>query len=255
MKRGTHFVIDFWVFTSLLLTVLTAGCPTPVDPCADIKDDLDAHYLAAIQDAATADPSEISQALTAITDYNPNLIWDESPDGPRVRVVTWTSWDGYDDLVGQDTTLGREVWVTVVPELRDFCADKSSSLEDLELRVGQLLGLPHDSAKDRFVELSVAPADLFRPSPDPEINDQEAWLDWPQAGDYLTVADEYMTWFNNLVASSYGADGYPWTRLGYTYDWGNPCSDVGLSEFVIRSGAVVGVHAVMDNSTYLLGKD
>ncbi len=254
MKRGTSKLFGFGCCTILLLAFLAAGCPTPIDPCADIKDDLDAHYLAAIQDAATADPSEISQELTAITDYNPNLIWDEGPDGRRVRVVTWTSWDGYDDLVGQDTTLAREVWVTVVPELRDFGAGKSSSLEEMELRVCQLLGLPHDSAKDRFVELSVTPADLFRPSPDPEINDQEALLDWPQAGDYLTVADEYVTWFNNLVASSYGADGYPWTRLGYTYDWGNPCSDVGISEFVVRSGAVVRVHAVMDNHTYLMSQ-
>ena len=27
---------------------------------------------------------------------------------------------------------------------------------------------------------------------------------------------------------------YPWTRLGYTYDWGNPRNLVGLSEFVLR---------------------
>jgi hypothetical protein len=28
--------------------------------------------------------------------------------------------------------------------------------------------------------------------------------------------------------------GYPWTRLGYSYDWGNPKNPVGLSEFVLR---------------------
>jgi len=236
-----------------LLAVLLAGCPEPVDPCACVTDDLDAHYLAAIQDAATTDPADISRELTAISNHNPNLIWDEGPAGRRVLVVTWTSWNGYDELVGQDTTLSREVWVTVVPELQDFAADQSRSLPELELRVRQLLGLPGDAVKDRFVELWVAPADLFRPSPDPEISDQEAELDWPQAGDFLTVAQEYITWFTSLMSLSYGPDGYPWTRLGYTYDWGNPCSNVGLSEFVIRPGAVVGVHAVTDNSGYLLG--
>ncbi len=29
--------------------------------------------------------------------------------------------------------------------------------------------------------------------------------------------------------------------LGYTYDWGNPVSDLGLSEFVTDTGATVGV--------------
>ena len=28
--------------------------------------------------------------------------------------------------------------------------------------------------------------------------------------------------------------GFPWTRLGYTYDWGKPDNHVGLSEFILR---------------------
>ncbi|NLX14974.1 MAG: hypothetical protein GXY44_15170 [Phycisphaerales bacterium] len=253
MNRYRPLRLNLGSLVPLLLVALVAGCPEPVDPCASVKDDLEEHYLAAIQEAAKADPESISRDLTAINEYNPNLIWDASPDARRVLVVTWTSWDGYDEWVGQDVTLSREVWVTVVPELREFSAGETSSLTDRELRIRQLLGLPGDDLKDRFVELWVTPADLFRPSPDPEITDREAGLDWPQGGGYLTVADEYVSWFNFLVSTSYGPDGYPWTRLGYTFDWGNPCTNFGLSEFVIRDGAVVGVHAVTDNATYLLG--
>ena len=50
----------------------------------------------------------------------------------------------------------------------------------------------------------------------------------------------YTGWFNNRKnyiysnARSYPASSpYPWTRLGYTYDWGSR-NHVGLSEFVVH---------------------
>ena len=69
----------------------------------------------------------------------------------------------------------------------------------------------------------------------------------------MTISPDYMSWFNNQKATSYGADGYPWTRLGYTYDWGNPEGPIGLSEFVIRAGATVGVDSVATNADYFSG--
>ena len=43
---------------------------------------------------------------------------------------------------------------------------------------------------------------------------------------------------------------YPWTRLGYTYDWGPAKSPVGLSEFVVFKGSTVGVRKVYTNEEY-----
>lgn len=83
--------------------------------------------------------------------------------------------------------------------------------------------------------------DLFRPSPDPEITDHEAQLSFPDSK-FLNVINEYIKWFNGQKAESYGQGGYPWTRLGYTYDWGNPDSEVGLSEFVINQGSIIEVN-------------
>jgi hypothetical protein len=57
-------------------------------------------------------------------------------------------------------------------------------------------------------------------------------------------------WFNTLKDTSCTADGYPWTRLGYAYDWGNPKSEVGLSEFVIKSNADVEVKGIYANEEY-----
>ncbi len=64
------------------------------------------------------------------------------------------------------------------------------------------------------------------------------------------VSAEYIEWFTALQSKSYGENGYPWTRLGYTYDWGNPESEVGLSEFVIEAGATVKIHSVSGTADY-----
>jgi hypothetical protein len=51
---------------------------------------------------------------------------------------------------------------------------------------------------------------------------------------------------------------YPWTSLGYTYDWGNPDNHVGLSEFVVNgkksdgSKIFVGIKAVTGTADYFI---
>ena len=113
--------------------------------------------------------------LVAITDDNPDLVRDE--DG-RVLMVTWTSYAGYDELVGQPTTLGVEVWSTVAPEMQSFCRAAGLKDDALALRLEQLLGLPMATGKDRVVELWVPADAMFRPSPDPEVDDSVASLDF-----------------------------------------------------------------------------
>ncbi|WP_405357753.1 hypothetical protein [Ruminococcus sp.] len=51
----------------------------------------------------------------------------------------------------------------------------------------------------------------------------------------------FETWFENNTASSYSTGSYPWTRLGYTYDWADNGTAYGLSEFIIFKGAKVKV--------------
>ena len=55
----------------------------------------------------------------------------------------------------------------------------------------------------------------------------------------------------DLRAASYGEDGYPWTQLGYTYDWAPGAeSEVGESEFVVRAGSEVIVESVTSQADY-----
>lgn len=232
----------------LSLLLLFVGCAAQ-KPALDAES-LQMRYHQAILDAQVAEPKEISTNLTAITPTNNKLIWQTFDSTSYLAVVTWTSWNGYDDRVGESLVLQREVWVTVVPELRDFCQNIDTGGIGVDLRLEQLLGLPPQNGKTKFIELWVKPEDLFRPAPDPEISDFEAELDFPVSERFIKIDPAHKTWFNQLKSSSYGADGYPWTRLGYTYDWGNPKSEIGLSEFVIRAGAQVRIASVTPTTAY-----
>ncbi len=245
------FKRSFKVMYLVLMVSLLWGCTAPVRISSEA--DLRERYRRAVADARIAEPAEISRNLVAVVDYNRDLVWKEGPGQQWVRVVTWTSWQGYDDKVGQAMVTSREIWVTVVPELQRFCQQCGHSGGVLTLRLEQLLGLPPHNGKTRFVEIWVSPEDLFRPSPDPEISDHEAGLNFPVSRKFVTIADDYVRWFDDLKNDSYGEDGYPWTRLGYTYDWGNPGSEIGLSEFVIPKGAAIEVHSVAATGDYCTG--
>ncbi len=217
-------------------------------------DELWQNYALALQDAKIALTSEVSDDLIAITPDNSNLVWDD--DTGRVLMVTWTSYPGYDDKVGQETTIGRESWVTAVPELRNFCRDFQPSAEEpLILRLEQLLGLPPMVGKTRVVELWVDPDDLFRPTPDVQITDTVAQLTVPPPSAFDSEEDYEFArdWYNSQLAGQHYDDpkkGYPWTRLGYTFDWGNSESEEGLSEFVIKAKSPAKVERVSSTEEY-----
>ncbi|MBZ5710569.1 hypothetical protein [Nannocystis pusilla] len=197
----------------------------------------------AVDDAAVAEADEVSDDLVAITPDNADLEFD--PEN-RVLVATWTSYDGYDGMEGQSMPLGVEVWVTPIPSLKDFCVATGLQGDELTARLEQLMGLPPDDGKDRIVTMWVPTDGLFRPSPDPEIDDSVAELEFR-----ADVDPAHKKWVEDLEAVSYGADGYPWTRLGYTYDWSPDAdSEVGLSEFVARKGTEIVVEAVVHQDEY-----
>ena len=67
--------------------------------------------------------------------------------------------------------------------------------------------------------------------------DWDAVLRWAQAH-----GAQYRRWFDHQALIAYGRqDGYTWTRIGYTYDWGNAQPDdsrskYGVSEFMLPLG-------------------
>jgi hypothetical protein len=232
----------------ILFSLLSAGS---LPDRAFSQTPLQDQYYNAVKDAEVAEPHEISRNLIAVVPWDKNLTWRNlGKTHSEVLVVTWTSWIGYECMMGQSMVLCRELWVTTVPEIRNFCKRAELVPDNTAIRLEQLLGLPPGAGKTKFVELWVKPKDLFRPSPDPEISDHEAGLDFPVSDEFVKVDREYKRWFNCLKEKSYGKDGYPWTRLGYTYDWGNPDNEIGLSEFVVRKGATVEIQSVWPTLDY-----
>ena len=260
-----------------------SSAPAPVD--------LQEQYASAVADASIALPSEISRYLTPINSQNPDLVWENGVAGSRLLVVSWLDDAGkyYKCSVaggcsgnttcvegGECPTYKYDSWVTVVPEIKNFFATTPPE----PLRIAQLLGLPPEAAiagnptaYTYMLEMWVSPTDLFRPCPDTEISDTVCEIGFPvdsfrtpdltnmvratEGPDY-GVFMTYPDWFNNRSRYIYtGSNPYPWTRLGYTYDWGSS-NHVGLSEFVLHGRKVdgstisVGIKSVKMTAEYFL---
>lgn len=230
---------NFLIIISLILTIFWNCSSSQKLNEAELKK----KYNAAIKDAEIAEASEISDKLTEISPINLKLAWKKFGKEDYVKMLTWTNWDGYSKSIGKQIPVEREVWVTAFPDVQEFC--KKNNGKNLILRLEQLLGLPSNNKKTRFVELWVRPIDMFRPAPDPEINDNRAELTYPK-----NVKKEHVKWIELMRASSYSENGYPWTRLGYTYDWGNLNTEVGMSEFVVKKNSKIYIESDTANEEY-----
>lgn len=231
---------------SILFILFVSGCETENETAFPVERTTEELYKAAVTDAMIADSNEISTSLIAIKPGSSNLEWS----GSYVLVVTWTKYGSSYPANDTISTWWGETWVTAVPELKDWHKSHTVSQENLVLRTEQLLGLPANSGNIYFAELWVKPEDLLRPAYDNEINDNTCGLFFPE-----NTSADYVTWFNNNIVYSYypqkNKNKYPWTRLGYTYDWGNAENEIGLSEFIIKKDASVIVKALYPTELYI----
>lgn len=162
----------------------------------------------------------------------------------QVLVCTWHKYpDSYPDGEEIDIKYGH-VWVFTTDEIYDF-GRKNGQSDDMVLRMEQLIGLPPQAGKTHFTLLWVNPEDLYRPAPDAEIDDTIAELTFPE-----TASEEYVEWFQGNMAASYEPHKYPWTRLGYTYDWADNGTEYGLSEYVLKNGSKATVEKTYTNEEF-----
>ncbi len=241
MKKVT-FIFLLLVLVSCKVTQ-TISKPTPLD--------VQTIYRNAMADAAYPQPSEIDSNLIPITEQNPNLIWKTINNEKYLLVVTWKK-DASFYQKSLDTIFNTSkwpIWISTAPELKNKF--KQLNPTDTIGRLNQLLGLTPDSHYNYFVEFWVRPQDLFRACPDKEITDKHCSTCFPANVDTI-----HKQWIQETrLLSYYGCElysQYPWTELGYTYDWSpsNP-THVGLSEFVIAANKNVYVKAIYTNSEYL----
>ena len=204
-------------------------------------------YHEALMDAAIVDDNDLTDQLLAVSTNNPDLVWNA--DKTKLLVVTWKTNSAYNDYIKNSTQTSNNadyaVWVTLAPQVKTFCQrylieNPNATDDQLNLRLKQYLGLPPDSNQqyDVFAELWVNPADIFRPCVDPETNDSRCNKDIPKSFPTVTNIPNYGVFYQNLYFNRFrAANRYPWTGIGYTYDWGNPLSKVGASEFILTPSA------------------
>lgn len=203
-----------------------------------------ATYQKAIAETGIAQPWQTSRDLVLI-----------KPD-QEVTVATWSrsaQVDRYKDPRKDD------IWVTVEPHLRQFCSawshQHNGDNDELTLRLEQRLGLPPAAGDTHFVRLRLtaqATRKMFRPCSNPATATATC-----EAGPPDDRNPAYKAWFTGQYYSAFGLPRpnlYPWTSLGYTFDWaqGNDGAfqRFGESEFVIPKDAPVEVLGAVSTADY-----
>lgn len=227
----------------LFLAVQLIGQDRPSK--AQDKDPHAKAYKKALSAAVIPDRSEIERDLVPIRKNQEGVEWKSG----KVLVLTWTNAQYYPKVGGQRNTAEYETWVMIPADFR--AKMKGYKGKDLDLRIKQLLGLPPTASNTDFIELWVDPADLFRPCIDSEIDDQVCDIS-PKA----EVAMDHSLWFNRALLTRYNGltlyERYPWTQLGYTYDWADDSDDHrGVSEFVLQKFSDYEVKAITSTKDYL----
>ena len=124
-----------------------------------------------------------------------------------------------------------EIWATSLGEMKAWYEENREGVKDWNLRFAQLLGVHENEGYTRFSAFWIAPEDVIRPAYITDVTKQ-------MKNDYSCVTDKaYKSWFDQNILWSYFESDYPWTRLGYTYDWSGRESEYGLTEFLVSDGS------------------
>jgi hypothetical protein len=220
----------------------------------------DAERLRAIYDRYLA---ALDQARLPTIDAESDSLVSVDPS-KTLKVVTWiraSQITKYRTDHGPASVAASDIWVTVEPMLQRFCRQYTSTRPvtsaQLTERLEQRLGLPPGAGKTHFVEITINDPSslkhLFRPCAEPSTFSHTCLPGTPSNTEDAT----YRLWFLSQYYSSYGTAlpySYPWTALGYTFDWGLDDNGhtvrVGESEFVIPQGAPIQVGAITTTGDY-----
>lgn len=200
-------------------------------------------YQAAVVDSMEASEDEI-YPLVSLTKDDKLVTWD---DQGRVLLCTWHNYpDSYP--AGEKVTINwGYVWTFTDKEIASN-ADDLEAAEAPEMRMKQLIGFGPDSKHSTVTAFWVKPEDVLRP----------AYQSNPTVGSMTTAfaededADsEFRQWFDGNILSSYYYGAYPWTRLGYTYDWADNGKEYGMTEFIVNPGSEVEVEFTETTEEFL----
>ncbi|MCM1055323.1 MAG: hypothetical protein NC394_07360 [Bacteroides sp.] len=222
------------VLTSAIIAIGAAGCSKKTEITAEEL------YEKAVRDAAFADEDEILP-LVSLNESDEMTTWHDG----RVLLLTWHNYpDSYPE--GENVTImWGPVWTFTDKEIASY-GDELSKADDPEMRLKQLIAFAPDSEHSTVTGFWVSPENVKRPAfqNDPTVgNMTNAFVE--------NADEEFKAWFDDNILWSYYYGEFPWTRLGYTYDWANNGTEYGLTEFIVESGAEVTVEFTETTSEFL----
>lgn len=205
-------------------------------------------YRNALADAAVAEPEDA-------------LPLQPIPQEAAVSVVSWMAAGAVPCHTAECLfeTGEKRIWVVLDSEIRPKCAKWSLHGDALRERLEQLLGLPPGTPPERrktqMVTMRVPPGSLQRPCLGEESDASgvpRCTLRPSPEGD-VNLRSFVLEQMANSWVIEKGAPGYPFTRLGYTFDWhasGERTKRYGASEFVLRPGTEVKVLSTSSTDDY-----
>jgi hypothetical protein len=249
--QGIPAVLAILVLIALVIGVakIILAQPNTAAFLTEAPEQFQADYLRAVLQAMWPNPALVSQSLVKLKTSDTLVTWTCSTCVARFK----------------DQALERPAWVTVEDHLQQFCRqfveENGADPDQLNTRLKQRLGLPLNATYDTFVEFTVSPDDMkkvFRPCADRGTS--TTTCDAVAGGDVWSAkpgTDEAIDWLLRNYYSSYAtAHPYPWTALGYTFDWArkDASSDEffrkGESEFVVPAGVVTHLVASFTTARY-----
>lgn len=237
-----------WMISGVLVSVMVVSCGVSVsvqaeetteteeaaetDSSAESEDDLQILFDQAVEDAMIAEDGEILPVVS-LDEGEPYAVYNEEG---RVLLYTFHKYpDSY--LDGTDVKLEwGNVWTFTGGELEDWYQENKEGVTDWQTRMKELLGLTPDNESNYVTAMWVKPEDVFRPAYISDIGTVEMTDSFSE-----DVDADYKAWFDANIISSYYDGEYPWTRLGYTYDWADNGQAYGLSEFIVKQDSDVKV--------------
>lgn len=248
------------------LSLLPAGAAGGAMPEDALLAPFEALYGQAVRNAqanlAHAQSPPSAAGLWDLDADNANLLWSGEPGRSLVQVTTFTKASYYQSYTpGQALSAAVDLWVLPAPQMRAEvpAEDPLTTALNPWLATSMYLGLPPANTNNAVVTLWVDPGWMLRPAIDTAIDrhDQDASFfltlqtvptvsttatprDAPAPG--FASASSYVEWFlerqSAIFDFSIKGGPYPWTGLGYTYDWNPAAADVvGGSEFLVPRGS------------------
>lgn len=238
---------------ALLIVGIFTGCQDD-DRVPEPEYTLDQLYLRAIDDAMIAESTEIIDTLWSISPDNSGLQWKTINDKSYVLLASFTRYpSSYPEGDSVTNTWGAS-WLFIPLQMKRRIGSAFTPASDTIMRICQLLGLPpaNENSNTHITEMWVPAEKLYRPAGNPAITTITTGATLVN-----NVSETYADWFNDYIIYAYyrslpAEDGYhyPWTRLGYTYDWAPDAKEVGLNEYVLQAGSGAWVESTSTASDF-----